>query len=154
MLKRFLVYLLVLLMLPWYVVPAYADGDPYEYCNRVVLNIGSKTAYVNGVPKLMTTAPYLESGRVIVPLRYVAEFMDATVTWDGFLKGRTDVEAGDGMIVEFLAGDKRCYYGDLNRRKDTHANAGWEMQVMDRAPVIKKDNLMYVPIRYVVEPLG
>ncbi len=154
LLKKFFVFLFSILMFSGYIIPVYAVGDPYEYCNKVVMTVGSKTAYVNGKPKVMKAAPYIESGRVIVPLRDAAEFLDASVTWDGFMNGRTDVEAEDGMIVEFQAGDKRCYYGNLSQRKDTHANAGWVMQVMDKAPVIKKDNLMYVPIRYLVEGLG
>lgn len=136
--------------------PAGAIGDPYEYCNSITLKVGSKTAYINGKPKRMNTvsAPYIKSDRVVVPLRFVAEALDASVTWDRFLKGRTDVETGDGIIVEFLARDKAIYIGDLNHRKDTHANAGWVKRVMYLAPVIKKDDRMYVPVRPLADAIG
>lgn len=137
-----------------FITPVQAIGDPYAYCNKVTLTVGSKTAYVNGRPKIMKTAPYIKSGKMIVPLRYVAGYLDAAVTYDSFMKGRTDVETGDGMIIEFLAGDKSYYVGDLSRRIDTHANAGWVQHTMDPPPVIKKDNLMYVPLRYLAEGIG
>lgn len=157
MIKRAIVVLSVfILIFTGSVPPAGAIGDPYEYCNSIKLQVGSKTAYINGKPRLMNTqsAPYIASGRVVIPLRFVAEALDASVTWDGFLKGRTDVETGDGIIVEFLAGDKTIYIGDLNHRKDTHANPGWVRRVMDLAPVMKKDDYMYVPVRSFADAIG
>lgn len=134
----------------------YAEGYPYEYCKTIKLTIGSKTAYVNGKPVVMNTIspPYMNSGRFIIPLRFVSECLNASVTWDGFMKGRTDVQTQDGMIVEYKAGDKRYYVGDLNNRIDTHANAGWKMYLMDPAPVQKKDDRMYVPVRFYADAIG
>lgn len=157
MIKRAIVILSAfILIITGSAPPVGAVGDPYEYCNYIKLQVGSKTAYINGKPKQMNTAsaPYFKSGRVVVPLRFVAEALDASVTWDRFLKGRTDVETGDGIIVEFLAGDKTIYVGDLNYRKDTHANAGWVKRVMDLAPVMKKDDRMYVPVRSLADAIG
>lgn len=155
--KRAIVVLSVfILIFTGSVPPSGAIGDTYEYCNSIKLQVGSKTAYINGKPKQMNTvsAPYLQSGRVVIPLRFVAEALDASVTWDRFLNGRTDLETGDGIIVEFLAGDKTIYIGDLNHRKDTHANPGWVKKVMDLAPVMKSDDYMYVPVRPLADAIG
>lgn len=157
MIKRAIVILSVFtLIFSGVAPPAGAVGDPYEYCNSIKLKIGSKTAYINGKPKVMNTvsAPYIKSGRVVIPLRFVAEALDISVTWDGFLKGRTDVETGDGVIVEFLAGDKTYYVGDLNHRKDTHANPPWIKRKLDVAPVVKKDKYMYVQLRPLADAIG
>ncbi len=48
----------------------------------VNLTIGSGTAEVNGVRKAMDTAPVIKRDRTMVPLRYVGEFLGASVDWD------------------------------------------------------------------------
>lgn len=54
---------------------------------RVVLTIGSKTAYVNGQAVTMPTSPALVNSRTFIPLRFVSEQLGANVHWDG--KART-----------------------------------------------------------------
>ncbi len=48
----------------------------------VILTIGDEVAYVNGEPKAMDTVPVLKNDRTMVPIRFVAEFLQATVDWD------------------------------------------------------------------------
>lgn len=48
----------------------------------VELTIGSTTAYVNGSRRTLPLAPFLEDDRTQVPVRFVAESLGATVTWD------------------------------------------------------------------------
>lgn len=49
---------------------------------EIQLQIGSKVAYVNSVSRPMDVAPVLEQDRTYVPLRFVAEALNASVTWD------------------------------------------------------------------------
>lgn len=49
---------------------------------EVQLQIGSKVAHVNGVSRPMDVAPVIEQDRTYVPLRFVAEALNASVTWD------------------------------------------------------------------------
>ncbi|NPV71532.1 MAG: DUF1343 domain-containing protein [Firmicutes bacterium] len=49
----------------------------------VKLTIGSRTAEVNGLRKSMDTVPVIRQNRTMVPLRYVGEFLGASVDWDG-----------------------------------------------------------------------
>lgn len=48
----------------------------------IVLFLGSKTAYHNGVEKTLDVAPFAANGRTFVPLRFIAETLGAEVGWD------------------------------------------------------------------------
>lgn len=49
--------------------------------STVVLTLGSSTAYVNGVRKSMSVAPFTDNGRTYVWLRTVEFFPNVTVNW-------------------------------------------------------------------------
>jgi methionine-rich copper-binding protein CopC len=49
---------------------------------RVHLTIGSTQASVNGQPLTMDVAPFTVAGRTLVPLRFVAQALGATVNWN------------------------------------------------------------------------
>lgn len=49
---------------------------------EVVLQIGAKEATVNGVNRPMDVAPQIQQDRTYVPLRFVAEALNASVSWD------------------------------------------------------------------------
>lgn len=48
----------------------------------VLLRIGSKTAYVNGVAMGLDVPAQIVSSRTLMPIRFVAESLDAVVDWD------------------------------------------------------------------------
>lgn len=50
--------------------------------NTVVLQIGSKTAYVNGAETLLDVPAYSEQDRTMIPTRFLAESLGYTVSWD------------------------------------------------------------------------
>ncbi len=54
--------------------------------NRVVFTIGQLTALVNGQSQTMDTIPVIKDGRTMIPLRYVSEYLGATVNWDNATK--------------------------------------------------------------------
>lgn len=63
------------------------DGDTQTItANRgsteIKLTIGSATAYVNGEAKELPAAPFIESSRTLVPLRFVGEAFGAEVNYD------------------------------------------------------------------------
>lgn len=49
----------------------------------IILNVGSKTAYVNGSPVLLQVAPKVINGSVFVPLRFVGESTGSTINVSG-----------------------------------------------------------------------
>lgn len=48
----------------------------------MVIAIGAATASVNGQPVLLDAPAFIENSRTYLPLRFVAENLDAQVTWD------------------------------------------------------------------------
>ena len=48
----------------------------------ISLHIGSTQAMVNGQTQMLDVAPFMIGGRTLVPLRFVAQALGATVTWD------------------------------------------------------------------------
>lgn len=49
----------------------------------VTMTLDSTTATINGHPIEMDVAPYAVEGRTLIPARYVAEFFEQKVEWDG-----------------------------------------------------------------------
>lgn len=49
----------------------------------VVMAIGNDTAYLNNDAITMDVAPYIKDGRTFIPARYISEFFNQTVKWDG-----------------------------------------------------------------------
>lgn len=52
----------------------------------IELQIGSKTALVNGEKKPLTVAPKVVNGETFIPLRFVSENAQKEVSWDGISK--------------------------------------------------------------------
>jgi len=50
------------------------------------LQIGNTSAVVNGTVKTLDVAPYIKNGRTMLPFRFIAENLGATVTWDAALR--------------------------------------------------------------------
>ena len=48
---------------------------------NVMLNLNRRTAYVNGEPQRLDTWPKISKGHVLVPIRFVAETLDASVVY-------------------------------------------------------------------------
>jgi peptide/nickel transport system substrate-binding protein len=55
----------------------------YRREDAIVLEIDSGRAWVNGPRREMDVPPLINGGRTMVPLRFVAEALGATVNWDG-----------------------------------------------------------------------
>lgn len=53
-----------------------------RFGKNIELKIGNRRAYVNGTPVVLDVAPEISDGHVFVPLRFVAEVLDAEVNWD------------------------------------------------------------------------
>ena len=68
---------------------------------KVSLTVGSNTASVNGQPVTVGSPPVLIDGRICIPLRFVGESMDATVSWDS--NSRTAIVKQNNRIVHVIA---------------------------------------------------
>jgi hypothetical protein len=47
----------------------------------IVLQIGNRTAFINGKAHLLDAAPMIVNNRTVVPIRFIAEALGATVEW-------------------------------------------------------------------------
>lgn len=96
---------------------------------------------VNGkqVP-LSDSVPYLdsESGRVMVPIRFVAEHMGAAVNWNESAQQATIVL--NSRQITLTIGQKTAY-------------VNWQPYQLETAPVLRNGRT-YVPVRFVGEALG
>jgi len=57
--------------------------NAYRRESAIVLQIGNRTAWVNGPSRQLDVPPVIIGGRTMVPLRFVAESLGAEVAWDG-----------------------------------------------------------------------
>ncbi len=70
----------------------------------LILEVGSKVAFLNGVEKQMSAAPLLVENQVLVPIRFVFESFGATVSWNDLEKKIlvNYTETRNGMNAEEL----------------------------------------------------
>jgi hypothetical protein len=113
-----------------------ATGDG---CN-ISLNIGSTQATVNGSSQLLDVAPFVIGSRTLVPLRFVAQALGASVEWDqnsqtvritGGIGGGGGGNAGPPMASQQLA---TTYPTGTVRRSVPNLRATFSVPV-DRASV-------------------
>ncbi|MCM3785389.1 leucine-rich repeat domain-containing protein [Neobacillus mesonae] len=102
------------------------------------LVIGSDTAYSGDRAVSLETAPYISSDRTYVPIRFVANELDAEVTWD---QDREELilQKGD-KTIRWVVGNKQAWVdGSI---------------VMFDVPLMQRNGSVFVPIRFVSDQLG
>jgi len=78
----------------------------------VKLQIGSRTAYVNGRVVTLQVAGKIMQGNTMVPLRFVSEALGASVQWNGATQTITIVAQGTGAAV---TGTLKVHYIDVGQ---------------------------------------
>ncbi|MCX7745722.1 MAG: copper amine oxidase N-terminal domain-containing protein [Clostridia bacterium] len=53
---------------------------------NISLQVGSKTAYINGQEVILDAEPQVIGGRTLVPLKFIGEAFGNTLVWDGLEK--------------------------------------------------------------------
>ncbi|MBP3448358.1 MAG: copper amine oxidase N-terminal domain-containing protein [Clostridia bacterium] len=144
--KRLVMLLMALLIL--YTVSAFAtEEEPAELTNRkqnvVFLQIGNYATVSDGTLTWVdrdnkNVIPYIKDSRTMVPLRFLAEEMGATVGYDEQTRGITITL--NGTVMELWA-DRADYF------------INGEARVMDCATEILEGRT-FVPVRFVSESLG
>ena len=144
--KRLVMLLMALLIL--YTVSAFAtEEEPAELTNRkqnvVFLQIGNYATVSDGTLTWVdrdnkNVIPYIKDSRTMVPLRFLAEKMGATVGYDEQTRGITITL--NGTVMELWA-DRADYF------------INGEARVMDCATEILEGRT-FVPVRFVSESLG
>ena len=153
--RRLFVALLALSAVILPLAPAPAQGA------GMVFTVGSKTCTAGGRSLSMDVAPFIDpgSGRVYVPLRFLAQALGAAVAWDAKTGAVTmDFEENGGMgrdlVLELVIGNNTMTV--INRPGNRGMQAQFITQkqvVMDAVPMIVRGRTM-VPASWVARALG
>jgi len=104
----------------------------------VKLTIGSKQAYINNVAHQLDAAPLNRNSRTMLPVRFVAESLGATVGWDG---------ATSTVTVSSSVAEIKIVIGA------TTATVNGKTVTLD-SPAFIESSRTYLPVRFVAENLG
>jgi len=104
----------------------------------IELQIGSKSAYVNGVRKDLDAPPFIENGRTLVPFRFIGEALGAKIDW--IAEEKKAVYELNNIKVEVIIGSTVAY---VNGKPIT-------LEV----PAKISNGRTFVPLRFVSEALG
>jgi hypothetical protein len=105
---------------------------------KIVMQIGSARATIDGRETTLSAPPFISSGKTMVPFRFVAEALDAKVSWDQFEKMVTIVK-GDVTIYLWIG--------------KTYAIVSGNMVTLSSPPMLKNGKT-FVPMRFISESLG
>ncbi len=122
-----------------FTMPAGKVNITTEFAPAITLTIGSQAANVFGKTRINDAAPIItEEGRTMLPIRFIAEALGATVEWNEETQTVTIMK--DGVRVEILISADYAY---INGKK-----------VNLDAPAFIQNGRTYLPLRFVAEALG
>ncbi|GAA0350065.1 cell wall hydrolase [Bacillus horti] len=106
--------------------------------DQIWFNVGSKLVAMNGTEYLMDTQPFMEDGRVYLPLKHISEILHTRLMWEGTTKtahlttvAPYIVEKGDSL--ESISKEFSLSVGELKRVNDTDDGflaVGQELRVL------------------------
>ena len=111
----------------------WSEVDP-----RIIMTVGSTDASVFGMATVTDVPPVIVNDRTMLPARFVAEALGATVTWNAserkvtILNGETGIELYIDSAAAYIDG---------------------RAVTLDSAPFIRDDRT-YLPLRFIAEALG
>ncbi len=137
----------------WAIDKTINSGYPYlQSCkaankdmeNSISLTIGSKAANAFGIWVMNDVAPIVYNDRTMIPARFIAESLGATVGWNAAERKVTitgkHLKTGEAVEINMFIEMKTAYING-------------EAVRMDTVPFIR-DNRTYTPVRFIVEALG
>lgn len=133
--KKFLSLVLVILMLSLSAVNVFAAETDSEV---FTLTIGSNIASVFGETKENDVQPLLKNGRTMLPARFVAENLGATVSWDDATQ--TVTVTNDEVVIKITIGSAIATVNDEEVTLDS--------------PAFLENDRTYTPVRFIAESLG
>lgn len=78
----------------------------------VIIQIGNKTAYVNGEPKTLNVPAQIINGRTMVPARFISEAMGCDVTWYADTKTVGVADKTKGQHIYVTKTGKKYHYSE------------------------------------------
>ena len=113
-------------------------GDYVAPPTEIKMTIDSLTAFVNGESKTLDAAPIIRNSRTMLPVRFVAENLGATVGWDDATK-TVSVKSAD-TTIEIVIGAATAKVNGAEIALDS--------------PAFIENSRTYLPVRVVAENLG
>ncbi len=120
-------------------ITLYAVWQKKEVTVEIILTIDSNTAIVSGTPIYNDVAPIIENERTMLPARFVAEKLGATLRWDDVARKVIITDSNNTIIELFIDSDKAYVNGDI--------------KTLD-SPAFIRDSRTYTPVRFICEALG
>lgn len=109
-----------------------------------MLTIGKNEASVFGEEKVSDAAPKLANNRTMLPARFVAENLGASVEWDGEKRVVTvtgkNIKTGEEVVIVITIGAETATVNGESVKLDS--------------PAFIENNRTYTPIRFISENLG
>ena len=109
-----------------------------KYANSIVMTIDSTDALVYNEAAKTDVAPIIVNNRTMLPARFVAENLGATVAWDAAARKATIV--GNGVTIELYIDSTTAYVNGVAITLDS--------------PAFIQNNRTYTPVRFIAETLG
>lgn len=106
--------------------------------SQIILTIGSTKATVFGQTAYNDVAPVLENARTMLPARFVAENLGASVSWVD--ETQTVIIEKDSIYIEIIIGSSYAYVNG-------------EPVYLD-SPAFLRNSRTYTPVRFICESLG
>lgn len=109
---------------------------------NATFSLGSTIYYVNGLAKIMDTAPFAQDGRVFVPQRYLGMALgiaEENIVWDSATQTATFTTA-DGKVATCTVGSNILTFDGVET-------------TMDVQPLVV-DNRIFLPARFLTEAMG
>lgn len=107
--------------------------------NQIILTIGDMKAQVYGEVKYNDVAPKIVNDRTMLPARFVAENLGATVTWTEAEPTKVLITKDDIEIIIYINSDK-AYVNDK--------------EIILDSPAFIENDRTYTPVRFICENLG
>ena len=105
---------------------------------EIMMTVDSKTAFVQGISKSLDAAPIIKNSRTLLPVRFLAENLGATVAWNDATK--TATLATDDITIDVTINAKTMKVNGADVALD--------------APAIIESGRTYLPLRAIANALG
>ena len=113
-------------------------GTPAATTVELKMTLGKTEYMLNGETKTMDVAPIIRNSRTMLPVRYVAEALGASIDWDGATSTAT-LKTADTEI-KITVGSKTATVNGVAVELDS--------------PAFIENDRTYMPVRFVAETLG
>jgi phosphate transport system substrate-binding protein len=144
--RRILSIALVALIAIGLVVPGTLAASAAS-SKTIVLSIGSTVATVAGSHVTLDAAPFVVSGRTMLPVRFIAEAMGAGVSY------KTKANGSVSQVTLGLPDSSTSLKTVTLSLNSTTATVDGQTVTLDTTPVIRQGRT-FLPIRFIAEQLG